>query len=189
MGSVVDTITCFKDSLTGSAFEALTVASGDSLSLRFLDANAEIKLLEAWGANNTTKCDFSIRSPLLHDNTRGIRFAHMYNPTQSGADGNPQLYMGDYEVQKYRPSDTLIVEALGAASDDVTLAPLGTHFAEVYYGLLLAAMRQRRQHGDDALPYRRRKFGRQKLVLAWHYLRLYNWVLNRVRRPARKGRE
>jgi len=75
------------------------------------------------------------------------------------------------------------------ASGDVILAPLGTHFAEVYYGLLLAAMRQRREHGDEALPYRRRKFGRQKLVLAWHYLRLYNWVLNRVRRPARKGRE
>lgn len=124
MGSVVDTITCFKDALTGSAFEALTVAAGDSLSLRFLDPNAEINLLEAWGGNNVTKCDFSIRSPLLHDNTRGIRFAHMFNPTLSGADGNPQLYMGDYEKQKYRPSDTLIVEALGAASDDVTFTQL-----------------------------------------------------------------
>lgn len=124
MGTVIDTITCFKDSLTGSAFEALTVASGDSLSLRFLDPNAQIKLLEAWGANNATKCDFSIRSPLLHDNTRGIRFANMFNPTLSGADGNPQLYMGDYESQSYRPSDTLIVEALGAASDDVTFTQL-----------------------------------------------------------------
>jgi hypothetical protein len=120
MGVAIDTITCFKDSLTGSAFEALTVASSDSLSLRFLDANADIRLLQAWGGNNATKCDFSIRSPLLHDNTRGIRFAHMFNPTQSGADGNPQIYMGDYETQKYRPSDTLVVEALGAASDDVT---------------------------------------------------------------------
>lgn len=127
MGFCIDTITCFKDSLTGSAFEALTVASGDSLTLRFLDANADIRLLEAWGANNATKCDFSIRSPLLHDNTRGIRFAHMFNPTQSGADGNPQLYMGDYEFQKYRPSDTLVVEALGTASDDVTFTQLVTY--------------------------------------------------------------
>ena len=127
MGVAFDTITTYKDSLTGSAFEALTVASGDSLSLRFLDANADIRLIQAWGGNNATKCDFSIRSPLLHDNTRGIRFAHMFNPTQSGADGNPQIYMGDYESQKYRPSDTLIVEALGAASDDVTFTQL------VYY--------------------------------------------------------
>lgn len=124
MGVAIDTITAYKDSLTGSSFEALTIASGDSLSLRFLDANADIRLLEAWGGNNATKCDFSIRSPLLHDNTRGIRFAHMFNPTQSGADGNPQLYMGAYESQKYRPSDTLIVECLGTASDDVTFTQL-----------------------------------------------------------------
>jgi hypothetical protein len=124
MGVTIDTITAFKDSLTGSAFEALAAGSGDSLTLRFLDANADIRLLEAWGGNNATKCDFSIRSPLLHDNNRGIRFAHQFNPTQSGADGNPQLYMGDYEFQKYKPSDTLIVEALGAASDDVTFTQL-----------------------------------------------------------------
>ena len=124
MGVAIDTITAFKDSLTGSAFEALAAGSGDSLTLRFLDANAEIRLLEAWGANNATKCDFGIRSPLLHDNTRGIRFAHMFNPTQSGADGNPQLYMSPYEFQRYRPSDTLTVEALGAASDDVTFTQL-----------------------------------------------------------------
>jgi len=120
MGVAFDTITAFKDSLTGSAFEALAAGSGDSLTLRFLDANADIRLVEAWGGNNATKCDFSIRSPLLHDNTRGIRFAHMFNPTQSGADGNPQIYMSPYEFQRYRPSDTLTVEALGAASDDVT---------------------------------------------------------------------
>lgn len=120
----LDTITAFKDSLTGGAFEALAAASGDSLTLRFLDASAEIKLLEAWGGNNASKCDFSIRSPLLHDNTRGIRFAHMFNPTQSGADGNPQLYMGAYETQRYRPSDTLTVEVNGTAADDATFSQL-----------------------------------------------------------------
>jgi hypothetical protein len=124
VGVAIDTITAFKDSLTGSSFEALAAGSGDSLSIRFLDANADIRLIEAWGGNNVTKCDFSIRSPLLHDNTRGIRFAHMFNPTQSAADGNPQLYMSPYEFQRYRPSDTLIVEALGAASDDVTFTQL-----------------------------------------------------------------
>lgn len=124
MGSVIDTITCFKDALSGSSFEALTVASGDSLSLRFLDANAKIRLLETWGGNNATKCDFSIRSPLLHDNTRGIRVAQQFNPTLNVADGNPQLHMGQYEWQDYRPSDTLTVEALGTASDDVTFTQL-----------------------------------------------------------------
>ena len=124
MGVSIDTITAFKDSLPGGSFEALTAAASDSLTLRFLDANADIRLLSAWGGDNATKCDFSIRSPLLHDNTRGIRFAHMFNPTQSGADGDPQIYMGDYEWQKYRPSDTLTVEASGTASDDVTFTQL-----------------------------------------------------------------
>jgi hypothetical protein len=124
VGVAIDTITAFKDNLTGGGFEALAAGSGDSLTLRFLDANADIRLLEAWGGNNVTKCDFSIRSPLLHDNTRGIRFAHMFNPTQSGADGNPQLYMSPYEFQKYRPSDTLTVEVSGAAADDATFTQL-----------------------------------------------------------------
>jgi hypothetical protein len=124
MGLCIDTITCYKDSLTGGSPEALTIASGDSLTLRFLDPNADIQLLEAWGGNNATKCEFQIRSPLLHDNTRGIVFAHMFNPTLSGADGNPQLYMSAYETQKYYPSDTLIVEANGTASDDVTFSQL-----------------------------------------------------------------
>ncbi len=124
MGRVIDTITTFKDALTGGSFEALTVASGDSLSLRFLDPNGQIHLLEAWGGNNASKCDFSIRSPLLHDNTRGIRLAHMFNPTSAVADGNPQLYLSPYETQRYRPSDTLIVEANGTAADDVTFTQL-----------------------------------------------------------------
>jgi len=124
MGVAIDTITTFKDALTGGSFEALTIASGDSLTLRFLDASADIELLEWWGGNNATKCEFSIRSPLLHDNTRGIRVGQQFNPTLNVADGNPQMYMAPYDRQKYRPSDTLIVEANGTASDDVTNSQL-----------------------------------------------------------------
>lgn len=120
MGVAIDTITTFKDALTGGSFESLAAGSGDSLTLRFLDANADIRLLEWWGADNATKCEFSIRSPLLHDNTRGIRVSQPFNPTLNVADGNPQLYMSPYDSQKYRPSDTLIVEASGTAADDVT---------------------------------------------------------------------
>jgi hypothetical protein len=97
----------------------------------------------------------------------------------------------DLEVQARRYAELYAglahqrVEArLDAAHNDAAASPLGSHFAEVYYRLLLRAMRQRSQYGAEGLPYRRRKFGRQRLVLAWHYLRLYNWVLNRVRRPA-----
>lgn len=120
MGRILDDITVFKDSLTGGAFEALTAVSGESLSIRWLGAGTEVRLLEAWAGNNAHKMDVSIRSPLLHDNTRGIRFAYPFNPTLSGADGNPQLFLPPYWQQPYEPTDTLIVEASGTASDDVT---------------------------------------------------------------------
>jgi len=124
VGVILDDITCFKDAITGTNFEALAAADGESLSIRWLGSNTKVELLEAWGANNVTKCDFSIRSPLLHDNTRGIRFAHQFNPTLSGADGNPQIYLPPYWTQPYEPTDTLIVEVQGAANDDVTFTQL-----------------------------------------------------------------
>lgn len=120
MGRYVDSVLAFKDNLTGGSFEALAAASGDSFSIRWFEEGTKVVLVEAWGANNVTKCDFSIRSPLMHDNVRGLRFAHQFNPTQSGADGNPNLYLAPYWKQPLHPTDTLIVEALGAASDDVT---------------------------------------------------------------------
>jgi hypothetical protein len=124
MGVILDDITVFKDSLTGGAFEALTAADGESLSIRWLGDGTRVELLEAWGGNNASKCDFSIRSPLMHDNTRGIRFAHMFNPTLSGSDGDPQLYLPPSWTQPYEPTDTLVVEANGTASDDVTFSQL-----------------------------------------------------------------
>jgi len=121
---LLDSILGFKDNITGGAFEALAAADGDTFGIRDYGDGTQVTLLELWGANNVTKCDFSIRSPLLHDNTRGIRVAHMFNPTQSGADGNPNIYLpGDY-TQKYFRTDTLTVEVNGTAADDVTLAQL-----------------------------------------------------------------
>lgn len=124
MGVAIDTITTLKDNLSGGGFETLSVGASDSLTLRFLDANAQIRLLEWWGGNNATKCEFSIRSPLLHDNTRGIRVSQPFNPTLNVADGNPQLYFAPYDYQVYRPSDTLVVETSGTAGDDVVNSQL-----------------------------------------------------------------
>lgn len=125
--AVIDAITSFKDGITGGAFEALTAASGDSHQLRFLDANADIRLLELFGADNASDCDFSIASPLLHDPNIGIRVAHSFDPTMAGVDGNPQVYFSPYQWQRYRASDTLTVQVNGTAADDVTLTQL------VYY--------------------------------------------------------
>ncbi len=123
MGTYLDSVLCFKDALTGAgARDALAAASGDSLSIRWFEEGTRVTLLDAWGGNNASKMDVFIHSPLMHDPTSGLRFAHMFNPTQSGADGNPNLYLPPAWKQPLIPTDTLTVEVLGTAADDVTVA-------------------------------------------------------------------
>jgi hypothetical protein len=125
MGVILDDITAFLDNATGGGgWDALAAASGESLSIRWLGDGTRVHLLDCWGGNNVHKCDFSIRSPLLHDNTRGMRFSYMFNPTLSGADGNPQIFMAPFWRQEYEPTDTLVVETLSTAADDVTFSQL-----------------------------------------------------------------
>ncbi len=122
MGTYLDSVLAFKDSLTGAgARDALAAASGDSLSMRWFEQGTRVTLLDVWGGNNVSKMDVFIRSPLMHDNTSGIRFAHAFNPTQSGPDGNPNLYLPPAWKQQLIPTDTLTVEVLGTALDDVTV--------------------------------------------------------------------
>ena len=117
MGVILDDITAFKNSLTGGSFEALAAATGESLSIRWLGQNTSVELVTCWGADSATKCQFSVRSPLMHDNVRGWRVGHMFNPTLSANSGKPQVYLSPYWTQPYAPTDTLIVEANGTAAD------------------------------------------------------------------------
>ena len=135
MGKILDDITVFADNVTGGGgWDALAAVSGESLTVRWLAPGTTVRLLDAWGGNNAHKCDFSIRSPLLHDNTRGIRFAYEFNPTLSGADGNPQLFMAPYFTQPLDPTDTLIVETLATNADDVCFSMLLEYDTPASYG-------------------------------------------------------
>ena len=55
---------------------------------------------------------------MRHDNERGMRWAAAFNPTQSGADGNPQILMDPNWVEEYDRTETLIVEVSGTVADD-----------------------------------------------------------------------
>lgn len=122
MGIYLDSILTFKDNITGAGGrDALAAASGDSLAVRWFEQGTRVHLLDWWGGNNASKMDVFLRSPLMHDNVSGLRVAHMFNPTQSGADGNPNLYLGPNWRQELHPTDTLISECLGTAADDVTV--------------------------------------------------------------------
>src|SRR5690348_2941289 len=137
MGQILDTLTAFKNSLTGGSFEALSAATGDSLSIRWFGEGTQAQLLDAWVADSATKCQVSIRSPLLHDNVRGMRFGVMANPTLSANSGKPQELLAPFWKQPYQPTDTLIIEANGTAADRVVFSQLIHYDAPQYSGARL----------------------------------------------------
>lgn len=122
MGVYIDSILTFKDNITGAgARDTLAAASGDSLAVRWFEEGTRVNLLDWWGGNNASKCDVFLRSPLMHDNTSGLRAAYSRNPTGGAANGNPQLFLPPAWKQPLNPTDTLISEVLGTAADDVTV--------------------------------------------------------------------
>ena len=125
MGACFDTITCFLDNATGGGgWDNLAAASGESLQVRYFGADTRAHLVDAWAGNNAHKCDFNVHSPLLADNTYGWRSSYQFNPTASGADGNPQQLLAPAWRQPLSLNDTLVVQTLATAADDVTFSML-----------------------------------------------------------------
>ena len=111
----------------GGGWDALTAGSGDSFSIKSFPSGSRAFIVSVHGGNSTTKCDFSIRSPRMHDSTRGYRMAYEFNPTLSGADGNPAILWPWGLKQEVFSTDTLVFETLATANDDVNLV------ASIYY--------------------------------------------------------
>lgn len=64
-----------------TTFTALTMASGNSATIRAATPGSNIQLLNAW-TDNQTAGNFRIRSPRLHDNVQGIRLNALASNTQ-----------------------------------------------------------------------------------------------------------
>jgi hypothetical protein len=122
MGKCLQVTHTFKQNITGGgSFESLAAGTGDSLSIPNFASGSQASLLEVWAGISAHAGEFGIRSPDFHDNTRGLRMAAMFNPTLSGADGDPQLLMPSYIRQPLYASDVLTVEVNGTATDNVAL--------------------------------------------------------------------
>ena len=121
MGKCLQSTLALKQNITGGAFESLSAGTGDSLAVPNFAPGSAAYMLEVWGGNSANACDFGIRSPDFHDNTRGLRMAAMFNPTLSGADGDPNLLLPSYIRQPLYPSDVLIAEVNGTATNNVDL--------------------------------------------------------------------
>src|SRR5207302_1455876 len=123
MPPLLTSIGAFKQSATGAAFasDALAANSGDSLSvLNFVDGS-DAYVEEIVSGNSAHKCEFAIFGARFGDPILGYRFEHMFNPTLSGADGEPQLTLPpSVDLPVYR-TDTLTIQSLCTAADNLNL--------------------------------------------------------------------
>lgn len=118
MPPVLTSIGTFKQSLTGGAFEALAACTADSLTIISFPDNNNAWVEEAWSGNSAHKMEVAIYSPRFGDNQYGLRLQHMFNPTLSGADGDPQLLLPrELDIPVYS-TDLLNVQVNGTASDN-----------------------------------------------------------------------
>lgn len=118
---VLTSISTFKQSLTGGAFEALSAVSGDSLSIIAFPDSSHAAVEEIISGNSAHKMEVAVYSPRFGDNQYGLRLQHQFNPTLSGADGDPQLLLAeDVDVPVFS-TDTLNVQVNGTASDNANV--------------------------------------------------------------------
>lgn len=91
----------------GSTLTALTMAAGNSLTVRNTALTTDIRMIDMWAFNNAAGI-FRIRSPKLHDNVQGIRYRI--------AASDPISLFPHGSYQRLTPQDTLIAEISGSAT-------------------------------------------------------------------------
>lgn len=122
MGRALEVLAGFATA-PSTTFTALTMASGNSATIRNAPFDAEILLLQAW-ADNQAVGTFRIRSPRLHDNVQGIRL------DVTASDVAPLLPWGFR--QPLTPQDALTLELTGSATAaDIETAALLVHYADL----------------------------------------------------------
>jgi len=122
MGKAIELLTGFVTA-PDTTLTALTMAAGNSLTIRNGADNAAIKLINVWNDNQTAGL-LRIRSPQMHDNVQGLRFtAH---------DGQPFPLLPWKPMQMLRPQDTLTVELSGSStSGDIETASLMVYYEDL----------------------------------------------------------
>ncbi len=105
MGKALELITGFVTA-PGSAQTALTMAAGNSLTIRNAAPGSKITMMELWTDVQVAGI-FRVRSPQMHDNVQGIRYRTVVSQQ------NPLLPYG--ALQPMTPQDTLQADLSGSA--------------------------------------------------------------------------
>lgn len=118
-GPALELVTGFATA-PSTTFTALTMATGNSSTVRNCPDTKMVKLLEAWTDKQTAGA-FRIRSPKLHDNVQGIRLADVASIVQG--------LLPSVSAQRLYPQDTLTLEVTGSG----TAGDIETACMLIYY--------------------------------------------------------
>jgi hypothetical protein len=130
MGLAIETILAAKHNITGGAFEDLTPGSGDTFTIRSFADGSEAYLEELWGLDNTNPAQFSLKSPRMHDQVRGILLAVPSGAATGENPEEPHFLLPSYLRSPVYQSDTLTVQVNGTANDDCLFA-YTIHYADL----------------------------------------------------------
>ena len=120
MGLAIDTVVGHVVN-AGATVTAVTVASGDSLTVRSFGPGAYARLERVIRAGASSGI-VQVRSPMFHDNVRGIRFTSAEDPTV--------LLLPPEVGQPLTSQDTLIAEMTGGTAE-TDLAALVVYYSNV----------------------------------------------------------
>lgn len=106
MGKAMELLTGFVTA-PGATLTALTMASGNSLTVRNAVQNSKIELLNMWSDNQAAGI-LRLRSPQFHDNVQGIRYRIPAS--------DPDPLLPETTRQMLMSQDTLVAELSGSAT-------------------------------------------------------------------------
>ncbi len=122
LGAVMEVLTGFVTA-PDTTLTNLTMATGNTLTVRGVDSNKKAMLISAW-ADNQTAGVLDVRSPRMHDNVVGWQSRVVASIVQP-------LYPLGFQQRLY-PQDTLTVQLSGSATaGDIETASLLLYYEDV----------------------------------------------------------
>lgn len=118
----IETIASYQGTV-GSTLAAGVMATGDSATVRNFPPAASAQIVAAFYDDVTTPLAWRIRSPLLHDNVRGIQFG-------PGAAAPAELFPV-YVPQRLQAQDQLTFELSTAASTGKALGAISIYYSQL----------------------------------------------------------
>lgn len=120
MGYAIESVLGSQSNLTGSTtYDALTAGVGQSFTVRSYVDGTAAWLDDVWATDDDSAARLSIKSPRMHDTTRGILYAWTNARTAVEQVFVPEHLTPGFLSQRLYSTDVLTVTANGTAADIV----------------------------------------------------------------------